>query len=74
MKEAQLIVLRLVDARLEGQWMAVQPGAQVQYLVCFGEEVEMVPTGDVEWNDDLPAEVYVPTTRLDQWRTEHARP
>lgn len=67
-----LIVLRLTGQMdLDGTWMAVRSGRIPRYLVFGGETTTMVPTGDVEWNGDVPAEVYVPEDRLGQWQAEH---
>jgi len=66
------LVLRLTgSADLDGVWMAVKSGAAPKYLQ-FGEDViTMVPTGNVEWNGDYCAEVYVPEDKLDLWKAEH---
>jgi hypothetical protein len=36
-----------------------------------GRRFHLVPTGDIEWLDDTPAEIYVPEDQLATWRIEH---
>ena len=36
-----------------------------------GVKHRLVATGDVEWHDDNPVEVYVPEARLADWRETH---
>lgn len=69
--EQQIIVLRLVG-RAEGTWMAVRPGRTPASVWVNGVQTTLVATGDVEWNGDVPGEVYVPVERLAEWRAEHS--
>lgn len=70
----RLIVFRLVPEHLNGVWMEVLAGSPPPYSVQDGtEQIELVLTGDVEWDGmDNCAEVAVPSTRLAEWRREHA--
>lgn len=66
------ICLRMVPFDLDGVWMRVQPG-RGPYSVQMGYTVtELVATGDIEWNGDLGAEVYVPVGKLGEWRRRRA--
>jgi hypothetical protein len=71
---SRLIVFRLVPEHLNGVWMEVLPGSLPPFWVQDGDEkVELVMTGDVEWDGlDNCAEVVVPVERLGEWRREHA--
>jgi hypothetical protein len=69
-KVQHVIVIRLVDG-LDGAWMALEAGRAPAAMWHNGIRVDMVATGDVEWDGDRPAEVYVPSNRLDEWRAEH---
>ena len=71
-RDPTVIVLHLVDERTEGQWMAVEPGRIPASVWSAGIKTQLVATGDVEWNGDTPGEVYVPATRLAEWRAEHS--
>lgn len=68
----RVIVLRLTgSADLEGVWMATPDERVPQFLAHHGAVTTMVPSGDVEWDGDRPAEVWVPRDRLAEWRAEH---
>lgn len=72
-EQGRVIVLRCVSPQLDGSWIQCQPGTgPPQYLQVGLDVTTMVPTGDVEWDGDTPAEVWVPETRLNYWRREHA--
>lgn len=63
-------MLRLTgEARLEGLWYAVD---QPPTLIAppTGRQVTLVATGDVEWDGDRCAEVYVPSDQIGHWRAE----
>lgn len=63
--------MRLVG-RHDGVWMAVAPGRAPASAWIDGVHTELVATGDIEWDGDTPAEVYVPRERLAEWRAEHS--
>lgn len=67
------IVLRLVDPMMEGHWMQwpdhdgptlLRPEPGTWVVVPF------VPTGNLEWDGERCAEVWVPADQLDHWRAE----
>jgi hypothetical protein len=66
-----IICLRLVEGA-DGVFVEVQPGQVPASTWSAGIKYDLVATGDVEWSDDTPAEVYVPSTRLAEWRMEHS--
>ena len=69
----RLIVLRKVPFDLNGSWMEIRREVPVLFLQMGVAKIEMVPTGDVEWDGfDNAAEVYVPANKLQEWRREHA--
>lgn len=65
------IVLRLVPGA-EGQWwIAERAGHPQVVLPGRTKPITLVPTGNVEWDGDRCAEVYVPEHLLAVWRAEH---
>lgn len=71
-EQSTVIVLHLIDDRREGQWMAVKPRTAPASVWHKGISIPLVATGDIEWNGDVPGEVYVPASRLAEWRAEHS--
>lgn len=81
------MVLRLVGGRQEGQWVVADPTSPLiayRYRRLHVDstrdpdpvgvpykQVLLVPTGNVEWDGDRCAEVYVPEDMLATWRAEH---
>lgn len=79
------IVVRLTDSCSDGKWLTI-PVDRVLVLPrmlppsqMFAEDppmrpsvasVRMVPTGNVEWDGERVAEVYVPEDKLAEWRAE----
>jgi hypothetical protein len=73
MDEPRLIVMRLTSgSTFEGQWIEVdRPEIIVQRPGHPDGDVAMVPTGDLEWDGDRCAEVWVPQDALPLWLAEH---
>ena len=72
MKQQYLIVLRETGIRdLDGAWMKINGGKLPQRVVLGYRTRTIVATGDVEWNGDTPAEVWVPEEQLDKWKAAH---
>ena len=71
----RLVVVRLTGApETEGLWFTLGTGTIKCYERGSDDEigwVSMVATGNVEWDGDRCAEVYVPSNRLALWRAEH---
>jgi hypothetical protein len=68
-----VIVLHLVG-RADGEWIVVEPDRVPASVWVRGVQTHLVATGDIEWNGDIPGEVYVPAERLAEWRAEHSVP
>jgi hypothetical protein len=69
----RLIVIRKVPEQINGSWMEMQREVPVVFIQYGFARIEMVPTGDVEWDGfDNCAEVYVPANKLMEWQREHA--
>ena len=66
------VCLRLVGGRSEGQWVTIEDRPQLAFSITPPQwtSVPMVATGDVEWDGDRCAEVWVPATQLERWRAE----
>lgn len=77
MEQGRCIVWRLTGSSREGQWEIVPPwwDEKVRMLTDDGPvEVRIVPTGDVEWDSNRCAEVWVPESQLEwwpAWKAEH---
>lgn len=70
---ARTICLRLTGTPgLDGVWLMVE-GRFWPKIIRQDEPqiVTLVPTGALEWDGNLCAEVYVPLDRLAEWKAEH---
>lgn len=70
--EATIVVRMTGDPRADGKcWRFPSSPAAVEVVPRPGAEpVKVVPSGDVEWAENVPMLVYVPPDRLDHWRAE----
>lgn len=67
----RLVVLRLTSgSSFEGQWIEVDRPLLVVRR-SEGDDLRVVPTGDLEWDGDRCAEVWVPEDALPLWLAEH---
>lgn len=68
----RLVVLRLTGSIHEGNWIEVP--AECHDLMAARRDytqVRLVPTGDLEWDGDRAAEVWVAEPRMAEWLAEH---
>lgn len=56
----------------DGEWWVVK-GRPAGMWTALGH-VTLVATGNLEWNGNRAAEIYVPEDRLTEWRAEHDLP
>jgi len=70
----RVVVARLTDSEWDGQWREVPSnwnGVVAMQTPTGFVDVQMVPTGNVEWDGNRAAEVWVMKDRLNVWRAEH---
>jgi hypothetical protein len=71
MNDERLIVFRLCGPSIDGRWRRY-PATPTMVVKGddLNEDVRLVPTGALEWDGDRCAEVWVPESRLAEYRAE----
>lgn len=66
------VVYRMTGTTSDGrvQRLELDAGASTARVHINGAAVYLTETGDVEWDSDVPYEVWVPIERLNEWKAQ----
>jgi hypothetical protein len=71
MAKARLVVFYLTNSTFDGQWHEVPADKHIVANRQGLPDWKFVPTGNVEWDGNRCAEVWVPEEKLTLWKAEH---